>query len=351
MLRCIAALILVIGTVLPVGASVELAPAGKPSVLLEEVYMRDGVPFLAIDEVLPALGLRGYWKSVEHVYAIRTPSGKAIISPGSQYLRIGGRFMPISYPPRFIDGRLRVSEEFVAVTLPELMGRSIYYRNLNPSEESFSAEENPLDRLFSFLLQQKKPKKGLALRAVAIDPGHGGQDHGCLAGGGEKEKDIALVLSQRLEKLLKMHLGIPVYSSRDADYALSMEKRLEVAAKPGVDALLLFHAQSSFDSRTRGINLFIRPREESAGGEVSIQGGESLRLAEKIRAALVAAGFKVSSVVQAPLLPLGRGNLPTVLVELGYLTNTEDMDILQSSSGQDRLASALFDGLKSFSEK
>jgi len=56
----------------------------------------------------------------------------------------------------------------------------------------------------------------------------------------------------------------------------------------------------------------------------------------------------VAGIIQAPLLPLGRGNLPTVLVELGYLTNTADRALLRDPAGQEKVAGALFAGLKNY---
>jgi N-acetylmuramoyl-L-alanine amidase len=56
----------------------------------------------------------------------------------------------------------------------------------------------------------------------------------------------------------------------------------------------------------------------------------------------------VAGIVQAPLLPLGRGDLPTVLVELGYLTNTADRAFLRDPVGQEKLAGALFAGLQNY---
>jgi N-acetylmuramoyl-L-alanine amidase len=62
-------------------------------------------------------------------------------------------------------------------------------------------------------------------------------------------------------------------------------------------------------------------------------------------------GLPVPKIVPAPLLPLGRGNLPTVLVEMGYLTNTADVAILTQPEARNRLVLALYDGLKTFADE
>lgn len=338
--------------VLPAEAVVQLGPAGQPPVTIEEVYLHDGVPFLAIDDVLPALELSGDWDSVEHVYRIRTPRGTAVISPGSDYLRLGERFIPLTHRPRFIDGRLRVAEDFVTVQLPALLDRPVSYHNLNPPDVSSPEKETPLDKLFAFLLRKKKPEAGgPTLRGVAIDPGHGGQDTGVLAADGTKEKDVVLAVAEDLEKQIKMRLGIPVYLSRNADYGLSRQKRFEAAAKPDADALLLLHAQASLSPLPQGISLIVRPPELFDTKTPATRESDSMRLARFLRAALIEAGLKVNDIVEAPLLPLGRGDLPSVVVELGYLSNPSDRSLLLDPEGRKKLAGALFRGLQNYSSE
>ncbi|BCR05586.1 hypothetical protein DESUT3_26550 [Desulfuromonas versatilis] len=335
----------------PAAAVVELALGNQAPVTINEVYMRDGVAFLPVDEVLAALQLSGKWDSVDHVYTIKTPFGNARISPGSNYLRLTERFIPLEHPPRFIDGRLRISEDFLTVHFPNLLTQSVYYRNLNPQTETLVEEQTPLDQLFALLLRKKGAGTAAPLRAVAIDPGHGGQETGALGIGAVKEKDIALGVAKRLEKLLKMNMGIPVYLSRDGDYSLSTQQRLEAAAKTDVDALIQLHAQAALSGQPQGINLVIRPQEEFAGQTVPGAQGDSMRLARRLRDAFNGQGLEVAGIYQAPLLPLGRGNLPTVLVEMGYLTNAADQALLSSPEGQERLAAALFQGVRNFAEE
>lgn len=336
---------------LPVQAVVELALEGQPPALLEEVYLRDGVSYLAIDDVLKPLGLRGKWDAVEHIYRIRTPRGTAIISPGSRFIKLGESFTPLKNKPRFIDSRLRVSNDFVTRHLSNLLGERIFYRDLDPAALSRENSGSALDRLFSFLLRKKKPSGDVILRAIAIDPGHGGQDPGALGLGGIKEKEVTLAVARSLQKLIKMQLGIPIYLSRDDDYGLTAEERLKSAAQPDVDALLLLHAQAAPDYKPQGIYLYVRRSEAVAGEDIKTDDEDSMKLAENLATALREAGLKVHAVSEAPLLPLGRGDLPTVLIEMGYLTNPADRLLLREAEGQKRLAKALFSGLKAFGAK
>lgn len=343
-------LIIVLMLSTPALAAVELSRQGHRPQLLNEVYHHEGVPYLAIDDVLPALGLRGYWNSVRHRYLITTPQGKATFFPGGQYLQLEGRFLPLKQPARFIDGRLRVSEDFIVDQLAELVPYPIYYRNLDPDLAGHGEDESALDKLFAFLLRKKSDADDTGLRAVAIDPGHGGEETGAIGLDGVKEKTVVLAVAQQLEKQLKMKLGLPVYLSRDDDYYLSADRHLESARREDVDAFLLLHAQASLSEQVQGIHLYVRPQEnEFTQQPVEQQGASSMMLALRLSEALREAGFVVAEVAQAPLLPLVRGNLPTVLIELGYLSNPQDQQLLTAADGQQRLAQALLAGLEAFS--
>ncbi len=336
----------------PAAATVEIALSGHPPVPLTEVYQREGTSFLAVDDVLASVGLVGRWYSVEHVYKFKTPRGTAVMSPGSQFIRIGGDFIPLAHKPRFIDSRLRVAEDFVTGNLQSLIGQTVYYRNLNPVLEEEPGEEGSLDRLFAFLLSKKKSTSAAVLRGIEIDPGHGGEDSGVIGLGGIKEKAVALDAARRLEKLVKMQMGIPVYMSRDDDYALTWKKRFEPATRDDVDALISIHAQGAFSPAAKGVTLFVRPqKQESDEAAAGTKTGESLRLANALKASLAKEGLSVGDIIEAPLLPLGRGDLPAVLIELGYLSNAEDKSRLTDSQGLDQVTRALYAGLKAYADK
>ena len=327
-------------------AVVEIGRSGADPLVLEDVYMREGTAFVAIDDAIKALALEGEWDSVAHVYTIRTPHGRAVISPGSQFLKIGDNLIPIAHRPRFIDGKLRVSEVFLLRQLAPLLAEPLYYRNHNPPTQV--DEEDPLDRLVAFLLRKKEPVADGSKWVVAIDPGHGGEDAGSLGLNGSKEKIITLAVGQRLEKLLKMHQDAPVLMTRDGDYALDLERRLAIVAEGQADVLLSLHAQSFTSPQPAGVMLYIQPQTERDTPDGTVTDNASETLANLLRQELVAAGFDVKEVQERPVHPLGRGDLPRVLLELGSLTNATDLAMLQDATRQQDFARALFAGLKAF---
>jgi N-acetylmuramoyl-L-alanine amidase len=330
----------------PAAALVEIGQLGKAPLTIEDVYQREGTSFIAIDEVLLALELDGEWDSVEHVYRIRTPHGWAVISPGSQFLRLGDNFVPIANRPQFIDGKLRVSETFIQQQLAPLLTSPIYYRNHNPSE--VVPAEDPLDRLFAFLLRKKDPVGDHAQRIVAIDPGHGGQDAGSLGLQGSKEKTLTLAVGQRLEKLLKMHQDAPVVMTRNDDYAVDASRRLEIVGEASADALISLHAQAFFNAEPQGIMLYVQPQSERDVPEGLMDENASLLLAGELQKALRTAGFSVHAIQELPVLPLGRGDLPRIMIEIGNMGNPTELANLQDAARQQDLARALFDGLQTY---
>jgi N-acetylmuramoyl-L-alanine amidase len=341
MLRLLAACLALLICCGTAWGAVELALEGHQPVTIDEVYHRNGVAFLALEDVLPALGLSGKWDSVEHVYRIRTPRGMAVISPGSQFLRCGEFIRLLNNPPRFMDGKLRVDEDFISLQLPTLLDEAVYFRSLDPGTKPEPSGGTPIDRLFAFILRKDKPADAPVLRAIAIDPGHGGQDPGSIAADGVKEKDVVLDISRRLEKQLKMHLGIPVYLTRNSDYTVQAADRLAAVNQPDVDALILLHAQASFNGASRGATLFVRPPGQQPEKTGLADSEESMRLARHLAANLKSVGIRVNGIERAPLLPLGRGDLPSVLVELGYLSNPADLALLEDDASRERLAGAL----------
>jgi N-acetylmuramoyl-L-alanine amidase len=330
----------------PASALVEIGRPGEDPLIVEDVYLREGTAFISIDDVLAALELEGEWNSVAHIYTIRTPHGRAVISPGSQFLKLGDNFIPIAHRPRFIDSKLRVSETFLLSQLAPLLTEPIHYRNHNPPAPTQS--EDPLDRLFAFLLRKKEPVADGSKWVVSIDPGHGGEDSGSLGLNGSKEKAVTLAVSQRLEKLLKMHQDAPVVLTRDGDYALDMERRLEVVAEGQADVLLSLHAQAFFSAETSGVNLYVQPQTERDVPDGVVVENSSLDLAEILKKKLEDGGFAVHDIKEMPVYPLGRGDLPRVLVEMGSLSNTVDLTMLQDPIRQQDFARALFEGLQAF---
>lgn len=339
----------------PAFGAVDIALRGRDTVRIEDVYQQQGIPFIAIEDAIGAVGLSGHWNSIQHTFRIQSKRGWAEISPGSGYMKIGDEYYPIKDKPRFIDGRLRVTDSFVLNQLSMLTGRSIYFNNLNPDIDSDSGEEaTGVEKFFAFLLNKKATTSGPLIRAIAIDPGHGGLDSGVIAASGYKEKQLNLELAEKLSKKIKMQFGVPVHLSRNGDYELTMEQRLQSASQEDVDIWLLLHAQASFSPVMKGVTLFVRPEQERSNPGSPEEGNSSLsdsyQLAQQLATSLRDNNIPVMGIIPSSRLSLGRGNLPTVQIELGFLSHPDELVRLQDPVYQNVLVEALFTGIKRFAE-
>lgn len=325
-------------------AAVEITVRGQQAAVIEDVYRQQGVSYVALEDILKIVDLAGHWDSVAHTYRIRTSRGWAILTPASGYLRIADTFYPLQDKPVFIDGRLRVSESFIQSQLPQLTGRPVFFRHLQPQQSVVTeTQRDGLEALFDRLLRRAERSRGPVIRAIAIDPGHGGLDTGVIAPNGYNEKLLTFEVADRLARLLRMRLGVPVYVSRSGDYDITLDQRLESALRDDVDLWILLHAQSSFSPEVRGIDLLVRDEEEPLNPSLG-----SKVLAQHLSATMIKNELVVRGVYSSSRLSLGRGNLPTVQLEIGYLSNPDELLLLRQEDYQNRLVQSVFEGIQSY---
>jgi N-acetylmuramoyl-L-alanine amidase len=147
-----------------------------------------------------------------------------------------------------------------------------------------------------------------------------------------------------------MRQDAPVVMTRDGDYALDMERRLEVVAEGQADVMISLHAQAFFSPEASGVNLYVQPQTERDVPEGLTDENSSLKLAKILQNKLKSSGFDVHGIKELPVYPLGRGDLPRVMVEMGSLSNAIDLILLQDPIRQQDFARALYDGLQAFFE-
>lgn len=336
MIRVVLTLLLLLCAASFVTAAVEIQLDGEEPVLIRSVYLREGVVFLPLREVLPALHLSGAWDGAKHLYRINASDGEILLAPGSRKLRYGKRSIPLKQAPRFFAGELSVPEEVVITHLPRLLDLEITYANQDvvPAPPELSTEEEPGDVLAA----------ALPLQQIVIDPGHGGDDPGAISPEGVKEKDLTLALALRLEKLLKMEGLASLRLTRDGDYAVSLRRRAgEIRGAAAENLLLSLHASAWKSSQTRGCTIYLLPRSDNEE--------ESFLLAQSLANALQGAGVADCGIERATLSPLNRTPFPAILLELGYLTNPDERTLLGSSAGQEGIARALALGVKNYAAK
>lgn len=314
-------------------AAVEIQLAGEEPVLIRSVYLREGTVFLPLREALPPLHLSGTWDAAKHLYRITAPAGEILLAPGSKKLRYAKRAIPLKQAPRFFAGELCIPEEVVTTHLPRLLDLELTYTH--PEITPAQPEQSPEDE------QEAPLSPFLPLQQIVIDPGHGGDDPGAISPEGVKEKDLTLALALRLEKILKMEGLAPLRLTRDGDYAVSLRRRAgEGRGFPAENILVSLHMSAWKNSQTRGCTIYFLPERDHED--------DSFLLAQSLDGALQGAGVADCSFERVTLSPLSRTPFPAVLLELGYLTNPDELTLLSSSEGQERIARALALGVKNY---
>jgi N-acetylmuramoyl-L-alanine amidase len=226
-----------------------------------------------------------------------------------------------------------------------------------------------------------KEKLGKVL-VVVIDPGHGGEDPGAVGPNGTREKDIVLAIAKKLQAHVNGHKGVRAFLTRDDDYFLGLRQRVEVAQDYGADLFVSIHVDASRSRRVRGASVYclslsgatdeaarILAEKENASdriGGVELNGdpnlntilldliwtqtiNESLRWGGMVLNALEKRhSIKFSSPRQAGFRVLKSPDFPSILVEVGFLTNPKEEKILRSESFQSTIAAALRDSIFRF---
>jgi N-acetylmuramoyl-L-alanine amidase len=235
----------------------------------------------------------------------------------------------------------------------------------------------------SFSADHKAPK--YQIRTVVIDPGHGGHDSGCL-GSSSQEKHIALAVSLKLGALIEKYLPeVKVIYTRKTDVFVELHERAAIANRAKADLFICIHCNSgpstAFGAETyvMGLhktadNLAVAKRENSAillekdyqtnydgfdphSPEANIIFSlyqntfmhQSLNFASHVQKQLEHTSGRFNrGVKQAGFLVLFRTAMPSVLIELGFLTNRSDEKFLASESGQDVLAKSLLTAFQNY---
>ena len=195
----------------------------------------------------------------------------------------------------------------------------------------------------------------LTSKVIVLDPGHGGMDGGAVGADQTLEKEIALTVSQRLRDYLQQS-GANVYLTRESDRDLAndstksvsqrkvedIKNRVAFLEEKDPDIFITIHLNALPSTQWRGAQTFYHPNQpESQVLAESIQNQIKTNLENTTRQALAINGVYV----------LKHANRPAALVEIGFLSNPDERELLKKSSYQDEMAASIYFGvLEYFSE-
>lgn len=224
-------------------------------------------------------------------------------------------------------------------------------------------------------VQKTAPARAAGPLTITIDAGHGGSDPGTVHHG-VYEKDITLDVALRLGKLLKDN-GINVNYTRTRNQTVSLHQRTAFANAKGSDLFISIHVNANLSAQVRGLEVYyldtsptaptvVADRENGTSGKTRAVRGQvrqsqisnrilaSSRLARIVRTNLhvhiLKSGHTIecNGVRKAPFYVLATASMPSVLVEIGYLSNPGDAALLKSTSYRQAVAEGLAESINAW---
>lgn len=221
---------------------------------------------------------------------------------------------------------------------------------------------------------------------IAVDAGHGGQDPGAIGHRGTREKDVTLAIARALAERINGEPGMRAVLTRNSDVFLELRERIQRARAVKADMFISIHADSIVDRAVSGASVYVLS-EKGATSEAArwladrenaadLMGGvklddkdntlasvlldlsqsanidASMTAAEGVLSSLDGVGqVRKSQVQQAAFVVLKNPDIPSMLVETAYISNPSEEMKLRTPRQQDKLADAIFVGVRSYFER
>ena len=188
-------------------------------------------------------------------------------------------------------------------------------------------------------------------RSIFLDPGHGGSDTGAISQG-VREKDLTLSVYNKVSSKLAS-LGFTVLTSRNTDKDVDLVDRAEEANNAGADMLLSIHFNSGGRGVARGIETYYYQAQADIPSKINQANHnnperleKSKKLALKVQQNLLyQTGASDRGVKRASFAVLRETAIPSILVELGFIDNPEELSKIRTNEYQERLANGIVDGI------
>ena len=226
-------------------------------------------------------------------------------------------------------------------------------------------------------------KKTARAIVVVLDPGHGGEDPGAIGRRGTREKDVVLTIAKKLKSKFEDSSAFRIALTRDGDYFVPLDSRVQRARKLRADLFVSVHADAYIQAQANGSSVFAlsergatssaarwlanRENEADLIGGVNLntkdgflartlldlsqtaQINDSLKLGKLVLAELGEVNrLHKSSVEQAGFAVLKAPDIPSILVETAFISNPDEEKKLRDGGYQDKMADAIADGIKRY---
>ncbi|MCV6599240.1 MAG: N-acetylmuramoyl-L-alanine amidase [Alphaproteobacteria bacterium] len=217
-------------------------------------------------------------------------------------------------------------------------------------------------------------------KVITIDPGHGGVDPGAIGVGGVYEKTLTLAAGKEVKKQLEATGRYKVHLTRSSDKYLKLWKRVVIARKHKSDLFISIHADSLKDRRVKGASIYTLAEKASDARAAKLAAKENkadlifdekleeqpkevanilldLKRRETLNSSKIFANGLISKMKKNKISLLGKNHryaafavlkapdVPSILVEMGFLSNREEVKLLKSSSYRTKIAKTIVEGV------
>jgi N-acetylmuramoyl-L-alanine amidase len=285
------------------------------------------------------------------------------------------------------DFRADILDELVATLIQNAKPQNKERVSLNRPDSKPSVIQNQTKQLPSVQVakNRKPPIKVPRAIIVAIDPGHGGKDPGAIGYQGTHEKDVTLTIARKLKERIDKEPNMRAVLTRDGDYYISLPQRRINARRANADLFISIHADANPKSHAHGSSVFtlsehgatsttaswLADKENSVDND--LMGGinittkskdikellldlslnatinDSVKLGEYVLKQLGGINhLHKRSVEQAGFAVLKSPDIPSILVETAFLSNPKEEEKLRNSQYQNKMADAVFLGIKNY---
>ena len=219
------------------------------------------------------------------------------------------------------------------------------------------------------------------IRKIVLDPGHGGRDPGAIGAGGIAEKDLVLSVARKLARKLQREMGIEVVLTRKDDSFVPLEDRTAIANAENADLFVSLHMNASPSAEARGLETYYldNTTDEASIRLASRENGtarnkvtdlqfilsdmtqnmkleDSITLAHRLQGSLVntmtgkMADVRDLGVKKALFYVLVGARMPSVLVEMFFITNKTEGRAMAQDGYQNAVVDSLYDGIQKYNQ-
>ncbi len=276
-------------------------------------------------------------------------------------------------------------DEFIGSLHGKSQDKAVAKAAPRPAEKADKADKPGVDRKTTVATGNPRAS-AQRLVIVALDAGHGGEDPGAIGPSGLYEKNVVLAVAQKLRNRINATPGMRAMLTRESDYFVPLHERVNKARRVQADLFVSIHADAFTNPQARGASVFVLSENGASSASArwlakkenasDLVGGVNIKakdaaimrtLLDMSTTAQIKDSLKLGSAVLGHLGKVGRlhkprveqagfavlkaPDIPSILVETGFITNPEEESKLKDDSYQDQLADALMAGIARYFEK